>query len=87
VLDRWAQAASQSKKNALYKALFAMQDGSLFRTYRVIDDFQQTNELYVLVKDDLVMKIRINGLDVYDIVAIGPRANTVDAQTGRPRTA
>ena len=70
VLEIWAETASQSKKNAVYKALFAMQDGSLFRTYRVIDDFQRPNEVFVIVKDDLVMKIRVNCVDSFDIVAI-----------------
>lgn len=86
VLDEWAQNASQSKKNALYKALFAMQDGSLFHTYRVIDDFQRANELYVVVRDDLVIKIRINGLDVFDIVSIGSVADATNL-TGRRRSA
>lgn len=83
VLDAWAETASQSKKNALYRALFAMQDGSLFRTYRVIDDFQRPNEVFVIVKDDLVMKIRINCVDSFDIVAIGPCGHTTDLHTGR----
>ena len=83
VLDVWAETASQSKKNAIYKALFAMQDGSLFRSYRVIDDFQRPNEVLVIVKDDLVMKIRINSLDSFDIVAIGPCGHLTDLQTGR----
>ncbi|MCT2583762.1 DUF6235 family protein [Actinophytocola gossypii] len=73
VLDAWAESAGQSDRNAIYKALFAMADGSLFRTYRIIDDFQQLSELYVLVKDDLVLKLRINCFDSFGIVGIGPR--------------
>jgi hypothetical protein len=72
VLDAWSENASQSQRNAVYKALFAMQDGSLFRTYRVIDDFQQVNEVFVIVKDDLMMKIRVKCVDAFDIVSIGP---------------
>jgi hypothetical protein len=72
VLDAWSDTASHSKRNAVYKALFAMQDGSLFRTYRVIDDFQVTNEVFVIVKDDLMMKVRIKAVDAFDIVSIGP---------------
>jgi len=83
VLDVWAESASQTKKNAIYEALFAMQDGSLFRTYRVIDDFQLLNEVFVIVKDDLVMKIRINSIDSFDIVAIDRCGNTADLQSGR----
>lgn len=55
VLHEWALTAAQSRKNAVYKALFAMLDGTLFRTYRIVDDFQRPSELYVIVKDDLVV--------------------------------
>jgi hypothetical protein len=71
VLDEWSQTAGQSRKNAVYQALFAMQDGSLFRRYRIIDDFQRPNELFVIVKDDLVVKIRVNCFDSFGIVHIG----------------
>jgi hypothetical protein len=83
VLESWAETASQTRKNAVYKALFAMQDSSLFRTYRVIDDFKHPNEVFVIVKNDLVMKVRVNCLDSFGIVAIGPCGNTIDLQTGR----
>jgi Family of unknown function (DUF6235) len=73
VLADWAETARQSDLNAIYKALFAMLDGSLFRTYRIVDDFQRANELYVIVRDDLVLKIRINCFDSFGIVGIGPR--------------
>jgi Family of unknown function (DUF6235) len=71
VLDEWSQSALQSQRNAIYKALFAMQDGSLFRRYRIVDDFQRPNEMYVIVKDDLVLKIRVNCFDSFGIVHIG----------------
>ncbi|TDV41076.1 DUF6235 family protein [Actinophytocola oryzae] len=83
VLEDWSPTASQSKRNAVYKALFAMQDGSMFRTYRVIDDFQRANEVFVIVKDDLVMKIRVKCVDAFDIVAIGPCGHMTDLHTGR----
>ncbi|HWM07016.1 MAG TPA: DUF6235 family protein [Actinophytocola sp.] len=83
VLQRWADTAGQSKKNAIYKALFAMLDGSLFRTYRIVDDFQRPSELYVIVKDDLVLKIRINCFDSFGIVHIGDCGNIADLRTGR----
>lgn len=80
VLAEWAETASQSKKNAIYKALFAMQDGSLFRTYRVVDDYHRSNEVYVIVKDDLVMKIRVNCVDSFGVIEIGP-CGTNDLRT------
>lgn len=87
VLESWAENASQSRKNAVYKALFAMLDGSLFRTYRIVDDFQRPNELFVIVKDDLAMKIRIHCFDSFGIVGIGPIGSDTDLQTGRWRAA
>lgn len=72
VLEDWTETANQTQKNAIYKALFAMLDGSLFRTYRVVDDFQRPSELFVIVRDDLVLKIRINCFDSFGIVHIGP---------------
>jgi hypothetical protein len=87
VLEDWAETASQAKKNAVYKALFAMQDGTLFRNYRVIDDFQRPNEVFVIVRDNLTMKIRVNCVDSFDVVAIGPCGHTTDLRADRWRTA
>lgn len=72
VLEEWSETASRPQKNAVYQALFAMLDGSLFRTYRVIDDFRRPSDLFVIVRDDLVLKIRINCFDSFQIVHIGP---------------
>jgi hypothetical protein len=72
VLEDWFESAGQVHKDAVYKALFAMVDGTLFRTYRVVDDYQQPSELYVIVRDDLVVKIRVNCFDSFGIVHIGP---------------
>jgi hypothetical protein len=82
VLDDWSATATQSEKNAVHKALFAMLDGTLFRTYRIIDDYQRPSELFVIVKDDLVMKIRINCFDSFGIVHIGPPAQSAGFHRG-----
>lgn len=74
VLDNWSETAGESHKHAVHGALFSMLDGTLFRTYRIIDDYQRPSELFVIVKDDLVMKIRINCFDSFGIVHIGPPA-------------
>ncbi|MFC4856979.1 DUF6235 family protein [Actinophytocola glycyrrhizae] len=76
VFEEWATTASQHAKNAAHKALFAMVEGTLFRSYRVVDDYQRPNELFVIVKDDLVMKIRINCFDSFGVVHIGPPAES-----------
>jgi hypothetical protein len=78
-LEEWGETASQTQKNAVYKALFAMLDGTLFRTYRVVDDFQKANEVYVIVRDTLAMKLRIKSVDAFDVLAIGP----CDDMTGK----
>jgi hypothetical protein len=83
VLDEWSETASQAKRNAVYRALFAMGDGSVFSTYRIVDDFQRPNQLFVIVKDDLVLKLRVNCFDSFSIVYIGPTAAAPDLGLGR----
>jgi hypothetical protein len=86
VLALWTRTARQADLNAVHKALFAMLDGSLFHTYRVVEDVQLPNELYVIVKDDLVLKLRvhdINDISSFDIIAIGPRDH-FSTQDGQP---
>jgi hypothetical protein len=70
VLEAWAETANQTRKNAVYKALFALVDGSLFRHYRVIEDFQRLNEVTVVLREDMTMRIRINCFDSFGIVSI-----------------
>jgi hypothetical protein len=82
VLEDWAEEAGQSKKNAIYKALFAVTDGSVFRTYRIVDDFQRANEFFVIVKDDLVLKVRVHCFDSFGIVYIGPSAKAPHLNLG-----
>lgn len=75
VLEHWARTASQADRNAVHKALFAILDGSLFRTYRIVENVHMRKELYVIVKDDLVLRLRINDIndfDSFDIIGIGP---------------
>ena len=72
VLEAWADNAPLSMKNAVYQALLAMVDGSLFRNYRVIDDYQRPNEVFVIVRDNLMIKLRINCVDSFGVLYIGP---------------
>ena len=81
VFEDWAATAPEAQRAAIHKALFAMVDGTLFRTYRVVDDYQRPNELFVIVTDDLVMKVRVNCFDSFGIVHIGPPADV--ARRGR----
>ena len=73
VLEKWADGASEREKNAVYSALCAMTDHTLFRTHRVIDDVARLSEFFVLLQDDLVLKLRVHCFDSYGIVYIGPR--------------
>lgn len=72
VLEQWADGATQRDKNVVYAALFAMADRSLFRSYRVVDDHVQLNEFFVLLRDELVLKMRVHCYDSFGIVYIGP---------------
>lgn len=72
LLERWAITANQTHKNAIYKALFAVTDGSVFRSYIVFDDRDGSREFSVMVKEDLIMKICIEDFDAFGIRYIGP---------------
>ena len=75
VLEAWAETARQSRKNAVYRALFAVADGTVFRNYRIIDDFQQANEFFVVIRHDLVLKVCVHDFDSFGVVYVGPVAN------------
>jgi hypothetical protein len=73
VLDEWSGTATQTERDAVYEAMFAMLDGTLFRSYRIMDDFRCPGELYVLVGDDLALKIRITSFDSFGVVRVVSR--------------
>lgn len=70
VLADWAESADEARKKAVYEALFVLLDGDLLRTYRVIDDLKRPGELFIIVRDDLVLRIRIHCVDSFGIVDI-----------------
>jgi hypothetical protein len=76
VLEKWADGATVREKNAVYDALCAMTDHTLFRSHRVIDDVTRLSEFFVLLPDDLVLKLRVHCFDSYGIVYIGPRQSS-----------
>ena len=75
MLEKWAADATPRNKEAVYAALFATTDRSLFKTHEVIDDEYRLNEFFVLLGDDVVIKMRANSYDSFGLVYIGPRAN------------
>jgi hypothetical protein len=73
-LEEWSTNAGQSDKNAAYRALFAIADGSAFREYTITHDVARLGELAVRVKDDLLIKIRFRHFDAFGLVYIGSHA-------------
>jgi hypothetical protein len=71
-LEAWAATAGQVDKNAVYKVLFSVSDGTVFQTYKVLDDVHQAREFFVMVRDDLVVKISFHEADAFGILYIGP---------------
>src|SRR5262245_11230377 len=74
VLDRWAERANHEEKNAVYAALFAMTDRTLLRAYRIVEDEDELSEFFVLLADELVIKMRVHSFDSFGLVYVGPRA-------------
>jgi hypothetical protein len=73
-LEEWSTNAGQNDKNAAYKALFAIADGSAFRDYTITHDVARLGELVVRVKDNLLIKIRFRHFDAFGLVYIGSYA-------------
>lgn len=75
VLENWLGSAPRRAKNAVYRVLFAMIDRNLLRDYRVVDDDHHLSDFFVLLDDDLVIKMRVHCFDSFGLVYIGPRAD------------
>lgn len=73
VLDVWSRTASQSARNAVYRVLFSVLDGTVFDRYLTLDAGTVTSEFRVHVRNDLVVKIRLDE-DAFAIAYIGPDA-------------
>lgn len=71
-LEQWAETARQAQKNVLYKALFSVTDGSVFRQYSILRDAQNPWEHFVLVRENLVLKISFQDPGSFGILYIGP---------------
>jgi hypothetical protein len=71
LLENWAEVAGQVAKNAMYEALFAVLDGSVFHSYDVVDHYACPGEFTVMVKDDLVVRVCVKGTTMFGISFIG----------------
>lgn len=73
-LEDWADTASQTEKNHLYKALFAVSGRTVHHHYGVLTDKENRNAHFVLVREDLVLKVNYSDQDTFDIAYIGSMA-------------
>lgn len=71
-LEDWAGTAHQIHRNHLYKALFAITDNSVTNHYVVLQDKENTHARFVLVREDLVLKVNYPTHDSFGIDYIGP---------------
>jgi hypothetical protein len=85
VLAEWSETASQTRRNAVYEALFSMLDRTLYRTHRIVDDYWRPAELFVAIRDDLVLKLRVNSFDSFDVLYVGEWENAPGFEIGRPQ--
>jgi hypothetical protein len=71
VLEEWSRTASQSARNLVYRALFAVGDGSLFRTFQTMTYRDRPDEITIYLREDLVVTISRSETDFFDIAYIG----------------
>jgi len=60
LLDDCSETAFQSRRNAVCRLLFAVQDGSVFRRYETVDD-ASVLDFAVRLTGDLVVRITLEG--------------------------
>ncbi len=78
-LEQWAETAGQAAKNALYRMLFAVADGTVFAAYEVLDDVTVLGEYFVLVRPDLIAKIAFPRPGTFTVLFVGaPADDAVD---------
>jgi hypothetical protein len=73
LLDTWSQTAQQCRRNVVYKALFAVLEGSVRNNHIVFDDpGGEPGAFTVMVREDLAVGIRVDGPDSFEITHVGP---------------
>ncbi|TCO54397.1 DUF6235 family protein [Actinocrispum wychmicini] len=71
VLDEWSETAPQAARNLVYRALFAVTDGTLFRSYLTMSHRERPEELAICLRDNLVVTISRTQPGFFDIAYIG----------------
>lgn len=87
VLEQWAEKAGQAQKNSVYKALFRVIDGSVFRECVVLGDVARSDEFSIMVKEDLIVRFSLLGLDSFALHYIGPAEAPADLDVDINRAA
>ena len=72
LLADWTAGATQADRNTIYAIMFAVADHSVFTAHMVIDDTENHMEFFVLARNDIAVKIRIDDFDSFAILYIGP---------------
>lgn len=74
VLEEWSENAGQIEKNAIHKALFAIVDRTAFADYEIHDAVTGAQDVFVRVRQDLVLKVQLRDVDAFTIAYVGPLA-------------
>ncbi|MEJ3747483.1 DUF6235 family protein [Actinomycetes bacterium KLBMP 9797] len=70
LLERWSAGANQIERNAVYKALFAVLEDTVHSGHIVLGGDERSGAFSVLVRQDLVVDVRIDGEDSFALVGI-----------------
>jgi hypothetical protein len=81
VLENWSENACQADRNALYRALFAVADGSAFLIYDVFSDAGRAQRFVFQVKQDLMVMVGLDREESFGILDI----STGEEEEGTPR--
>ena len=80
-LANWAGEASQAEKNLVYEALFAVADGTVRDLYKVLEDVRRNGEFFIMVRDDLVVKVGVHPFNTFSVIYIGSPADAPDIRS------
>jgi hypothetical protein len=78
VLNAWTDTARAADVAAVADALFAVVERTVYRRYPVVDDSAVARELVVVVRDDLAVRLRLDDVEKFGIVYIGPASAAIE---------
>lgn len=71
VLEEWSESAPQASRNLVYRALFAVADGSLYQSFQTMSHRARPGELAIYLRNDLVLTISWQDGNFFDIAYLG----------------